>query len=283
MTREQKLALIMGFALVLVVGVLVSDHLSRASRADALSTDGLDGGLAQRPTLDVNPTLIVNNTALNSDTFATPEPAYDVANERRTPTRDPGFFDGVSDQVVDTAREFGELPTTLKLTEGHSSRVPEIEMGGPVLTIGRPDPARVYRVKPNDSLWGIAEREYDDGALHSRLAEYNHDRIGSGGTLREGASLLIPAKDVLLAYRRGDERLVGSGRARETRPAPTTREEPRVRTRTHVVKKGETLSEICMDLLGTSKRWREVVELNNGNIDDDGGVRIGQEILLPAD
>ena len=44
MTKESKLALIIGFVLVLVVGVLVSDHFSQASK---MSHDTLEPGEAE--------------------------------------------------------------------------------------------------------------------------------------------------------------------------------------------------------------------------------------------
>ena len=43
MTREHKLALIVGFSLVLIVGVLISDHFSPARRQD-VSADGMSAG-----------------------------------------------------------------------------------------------------------------------------------------------------------------------------------------------------------------------------------------------
>ncbi|GAB4519875.1 MAG: hypothetical protein Tsb0013_23620 [Phycisphaerales bacterium] len=269
MTREQKLALIMGFALALVVGVLVSDHLSKASRDGSLNTDGLDGALARETQREVNP-LLVNRGALD-ETYATPER---------------GFFEQVRDEFERAADDVGTLPRALKTTDDRAddntvdrAGIPEIEMGKSTPTIDRPEPARIYRVKPEDSLWAIAQREYGDGALHERLALYNHDRIGAGGTIRTGASLLIPSKDVLLRYERGDDRLVGDGARRESRPAP----ERGPATRAYVVKKGETLSEICQRELGSGKRWREVVELNDGAIPENGSVRVDQRILLPAD
>ena len=45
MTREHKLALVVGFGLILFVGILVSDHLA----ADARGHDGLEPVGAGRP------------------------------------------------------------------------------------------------------------------------------------------------------------------------------------------------------------------------------------------
>jgi nucleoid-associated protein YgaU len=278
MTREQKLALILGFALVLVVGVLVSDHISRAERNDALSTDGLDTRLAHQD--GGTTTLLVNQGAeIPAPINATPERRF--AGDAR---RSSGGLFGIGDDLIQGAEEIGGLPKALKTTNEREDDVAEFRMDRPQLRADESEPARIYRVKPNDSLWGIADREYADGNLHTKLAEYNHDRVGRNGGLREGATILIPTKEALLAYRQGDEREVrrGSAPPRQT-PRETRRDEPKkASVRTYVVKKGETLSEICQEQLGKGSRWREVVELNDGKIGDDGIVRSGQEILLPA-
>lgn len=42
MTRENKIALVIGFAILLVVGVLLSDHLAQAARGDAADMSSID-------------------------------------------------------------------------------------------------------------------------------------------------------------------------------------------------------------------------------------------------
>ncbi|MEM1423280.1 MAG: LysM peptidoglycan-binding domain-containing protein [Planctomycetota bacterium] len=282
MTREQKLALIMGFALVLVVGVLVSDHFSKAGQGDALRTDGIDtavaGGSYEQPRQ-----LLVNSSLIDN-TFATPETAPAPApnpDRGSAAGSSRGFFDQMREQMNDVAGDLGSLPTAAMRTEPRDepAAIPEFKMGESNLTLDRRDGARIYRVKPDDNLWKIAQREYGDGGLYTRLAEFNHDRVGDGGTIREGASLLIPDREVLLSYERGDERIVEREGARSV---PDRADTPRVRTRSYTVERGETLSEICQRELGSGKRWREVVELNDGAIPDDGNVRRGQTIILPA-
>lgn len=280
MTREQKLALILGFALVLVVGVLVSDHISRSERNDALSTDGLDSRLAHT---DHAPTTLLVNRGADLPTPVNATPERDFASDTRGSG---GFFDGVERGFRENAGRIGDLPVTVNTTRDRdadrATPSDQFTMGQPQLRVNETEPARIYRVKENDSLWGIADREYGDGALHEKLAQYNFDRVGKDGGLRKGATILIPTKEALLAYREGDTRGVrrGTTPGRET---PRKAETPGTPTaRTYVVKKGETLSEICQERLGKGSRWREVVELNNGEIPDDGIVGEGQEILLPA-
>jgi len=51
---------------------------------------------------------------------------------------------------------------------------------------------RTYVVQPGDTLYGIAERHYGDGAQWPRVQEANKSRIDTGGRVRAGQILLIP-------------------------------------------------------------------------------------------
>ena len=57
MTREQKLALIIGFSLVLLVGVLVSDHLSGARNAHLADVGSADCAAHKTTARQTNPRL----------------------------------------------------------------------------------------------------------------------------------------------------------------------------------------------------------------------------------
>ena len=55
MTREQKLALIIGFSLILAVGVLISDHLSRAQSDPIVADQDIDYPMIVHNIIDVPP------------------------------------------------------------------------------------------------------------------------------------------------------------------------------------------------------------------------------------
>lgn len=76
--------------------------------------------------------------------------------------------------------------------------------------------------------------------------------------------------------------------ARPVQPAPVV-STPRVESKParggqgplYTVQKGDTLSEIAMNQLGTMKRWQEIVALNPGL--DAGRLRVGARLVMPAD
>jgi nucleoid-associated protein YgaU len=54
-------------------------------------------------------------------------------------------------------------------------------------------PERTYTVRPGDSLWKIAKRQYGDGNDWSRLYEANRETIGANPDLiHPGQVLVIP-------------------------------------------------------------------------------------------
>lgn len=53
--------------------------------------------------------------------------------------------------------------------------------------------------------------------------------------------------------------------------------------RTHVVKKGETLSTIAQQTYGKAGRWTDIYAANRDILDDPDCIHAGQVLQLPAD
>lgn len=384
MNREQKLALVIGFALVLVVGVLISDHLSKAQMLE------LDGG----PMLSATP---IERVARSSSpplpagwslevTMPTQElgiPRRDVAaREQAAPSRTPaqpspspvrlaqddlgnlfvpvpnesvasvsaGAMDFTSSQetpplgfepveiavgrqanstaggaseahhnLLSTIRDLGG-----QITNGIVEQMPNLPVAGringggptpvetpsasvesafaartPVVVPPVSTPVRVHFVKPNESLYKIAEQYYGDGNLWRALAEANKGRVAADGSVMVNVRLEIPER-------------IGAKPARSTAPAVTspaattpaaaprtqparqpTREATRpavvasgtgagTATRTYTVAKGDTLGEISIKMLGTSKRMNEIIAANRNLINDANEIRFGMTLKIPA-
>ncbi|MCA9293310.1 MAG: LysM peptidoglycan-binding domain-containing protein [Phycisphaerales bacterium] len=255
MSREQKLALVLGFALVLIVGVLVSDHLSDASTAQvehvvANATDpGFGRGDAVEP---ISPRLIEGAPLVGSEEST---PIERLASDVRNAVR----------ERVDAFRE--DPPLAAYATRSEPG---VLEMGKP--PVGRETkPGRQYTIRAGDGLWSIASREYGDGQLYVALAAYNG--ITPSTDLQVGERLLLPTIDMLNG---GAPQSTPVARAPEPKvdsPRPSA-------TRVYVIAKGDTLSEVVQRELGTIKRLSEVLKLNP-KLDPDS-VRIGDKITLPA-
>jgi len=164
MTRENKVALVVGFALVLFVGILISDHLSDAQTrrsADlappAARTAATAGGAGAR-LLDLQTTPSPRLPA----TMPTVSPLADPTGARPRP------------QEVAGPSPAAALPTA-----------------GPPKPAAMPPPeVRFHDVRPGESLSEIAHRYYGDIRLTDELAQVNG--IDDPDDLRAGHRLRVP-------------------------------------------------------------------------------------------
>jgi len=146
----------------------------------------------------------------------------------------------------------------------------------------RPDRMRV--VVEGDSLYSICAEEYGDGALWRRLAAYNEGRVADNGGVRAGVTLRLPERSVLTGAPTAGAPEADRPRAREQTPRERTGasvDPARRAQRTYIVQKGDMLGEIARRELGSSKRWREIVELNG--LEDPDRIVVGMKLKLPAE
>lgn len=299
--REQKIALIVGFAVVLVVGVLVSDHLSGARNLQLADATEGDAGrieaapIAYLPDRDRSIPRIASPDA-DRDTAvqpiislpeSTPEPFTFVqggggdqsplgevlsagdANDQRSPAESPTWKDSL--------RGFGE-----QIARGLDNGVREaavIERADDRSAVSiLPSQARPVEVEPvakqvrhvvqaNESLYKIAKRYLGDGNRWRELAAANTGKVGKDGSVRTGVSLVIPGAT-----------------PRATPPVGTPESAP-ARTSApirYTVQKNDSLSEISQRYLGTTKRMAEIIAANRSQIDDPDDIRIGMVLTIPA-
>lgn len=257
MTRESKLALIIGFVLILVVGVLVSDHLSQASNATIDPNTGIErtqpfavlpDGQHQRAVIDnaiENPPS-AGNTARN--------PLLDEPIVIAQGAREPSVIHSIFDKV-------GSLTDT-----GVPGLVADGEIKGN--TEDQPKAQRSYTVRANDSLYAIARSLLGDGERWREIHTLNARLLGPDAVLQPGMVLVLPSD---ARGSTGSTTLSDQRRPIAPRPvAPTTYE----------VQPGDALSMISQRLLGTSKRAREIADLNGLKDLDD--IRIGMVLKIPA-
>ncbi len=123
-----------------------------------------------------------------------------------------------------------------------------------------------HDVRPGESLTSICREHYGDDALVAALAKFNG--LKDPDTVRAGRRLRIPPADRLPAPRNGAQH-------RERAP-PTAGEYG-----TYQIKPGDCLTEIAQHLLGSSKQWRTLYELNRQVIRDPDQIPVGTVIKFP--
>lgn len=229
MTRESKLAIIVGFAVVLVVAALISDHFSHArqarigndlaagSAADfGASVPGLSAPIGKTETIAISePPLADPMTRIADRGVAGPVgPAKadkpQAADEIRMGVPKAGF---------DAPEKAGEpeRPYTEPSPVGPGSTRPDDykQMIAGDLPVSDKK-AKSYKVQQSDSLYKIAKVSYGDGTLWPELAEFNKSIVKDGAVVRAGDMLVLPPKEVLLGKARLADEAAAAG-ANETR------------------------------------------------------------------
>jgi len=296
--RENKLALIIGFTLILVVGVLVSDHLSRANSA-ALGADEDGGDVAIRQPIsggtirDTIAANIASRPARQGSQGTETPPAETQAGslggslaltDPNPVVIDQGSGPDAIDRLADSAGS-----TLNKILDIYSNSAVhpavEIDRAGPRSLITEPTstiPTSIpYEVRAGDNIYRIAERYLGDGERWREIRDQNRDTVGAEGELAVGAMLRI----------RVLEPVSGSGGATpvaNARPRLPISDTPRPidigdgAFRTYEVQAGDILGKIAQKELGTVRRMDEILRLNADKLKDADSIRVGMKIRLPS-
>lgn len=310
MTRESKLAMMIAVTLILLVGVLLSDHLSGATVAEFDEPAGVDrvttpvaglpgtadpiASLVARPEPAQGPVAV----GLEPGLFDTAAEPVVISQGVQTPERSilSQALDGVGSGVNGAVDRFraSDPPALVGWGEGifepvgeRSVTLPPRDPRGDTPVKAVPDrPAErgadaspvpgfttvpsepverwvTHTVVSGDNLYRLAARHLGDGERWPELLRLNRDVLGEATELRIGQVIKIaPAKAPPASARR----------AQRTAPGVVARE--------YVVLRGDMLSEISLKLLGTTKRMKEIVELNG--LKDPNDIRVGQTLKIPA-
>lgn len=299
--REQKIALIVGFAVVLVVGVLVSDHLSGARNLQLADATEGDAGrieaapVAYLPDRDRTVPSIASSDAepdaAVQPMISLPEPAPEPftfaqgGSSEQSPLGEVLRLGGSNDQQPsagtttwkDSLRGLGEQiargldngvreAAVVERTDDRSSISNPANQTRPVEVEPVAKPVR-HVVQANESLYKIAKRYLGDGNRWRELAAANSGKVGKDGSVRTGVSLVIPG---------ATPRATPPSRTPQSAPAKAAAP---IR---YTVKKNDSLSEISQRYLGTTKRMAEIIAANRSQIDDPDDIRIGMVLTIPA-
>lgn len=116
---------------------------------------------------------------------------------------------------------------------------------------------QLYTVVPGDTLWGIAQRFYGNGALWNEIFKTNANLIADPHWIFPGQSFTIPTLQLAIAG---------------PIPAPTG---------TYTVQAGDCLWDIALARYGDGMRYRDIYNANAGIISDPHWIYPGQVLRLP--
>lgn len=257
MTRENKLALVVGFGLILLVGILISDHFSAARTQQAAEltqvADPLDHSRWEDPEL-----IAIGTGTLAGPGGAAHQPALGGSLEYSYDEYD--------------AEDVRPLDPTTRPAAGPPAA---IEMGGSAPGVGlnpaqsQALPFRFHDVRSGESLTSICRRYYGDASLLDELSRFNG--LANPNMLREGRRLRIPdAADLV--------------RGRPAGSIPSARGQAQAEAaRTYTVREGDSLSEIAQRLLGSARFYQAIYESNRDVLRSPDDIRAGMVLKIPRE
>ncbi len=247
MTRELKLALIVGFVVVILVTVLISDHLSQANTTKLATSD------VQAPAL-IQPTETRNSESRPDPVFAgrvppSPGPLME------TPKTTPG--------PVVARGEVGDqgAPRVMRLTQGENSNLEEVvrELGGTIRdgVIGLP-------------LTEVHTMDGAGGTVPGREVAQESPKVGGSNDTTVVKPVVKPV-GTLISEPQIDLKPV-------VKPEPKNAVEPLV---FHTVAEGDSLYKIAKQYLGNGNEYRKIIAANPG-LTEGSPIRPGQKLRIPA-
>jgi LysM repeat protein len=295
MTRETKIGLLVGLAFVIVIGILISDHLSNTNEPAGAplraSMDNLRSSLGQQGDGDVAPPLRVP-TSINP---TQPVPTSEELT-RRTPTHppitfvDPPIHPGQTtppvgntvDRLREIARQHNEEiidPSNAGQndgsTNGNDSRLARnVDNGDRADIRNTPTPAdpvkptmRSYQAQPGDSLSAIALKAYGSNSKANRDAI-----IAANPALAENRDLIVVGRSYNIPS-------LSAAASAPIQPQPA---KPTDATVTYTVKAHDTLWSIANSQVGSANAVATIRELNKDVLNGSDRVRPNMKLKLPA-
>ncbi len=272
MARETKVGLLLGLALILLVGIILSDLMQPGDKPGEGVT-GFAGG--------------AQTGIFGEDPFAG-QPAYDARFEQAAPPVRADAPAVAAPAAADATPPGRADPPSA----WHVARTPPVPIEPAPVSL---DPAAaatqfVHYVQPGQTLADIAETFYGNSAYARVLARFNLDALDRDGEARPGARLDVPSLGAVSAEalstpepRHADHAVrvdVGTPDLPElpARLRPGAGNPP---ARTVTVAPGDTLSGLAARHLGSAGRWKELMEANRGRLDSPQALRSGMTLTLP--
>ena len=176
MTRENKLGMVVGFGLLLFVGILVSDHFSAAQRQETsrIARGDSDRSRSARE-VSLTPVAAANTESVQTETMSGRPGDARAASLVQT-------------QPTDSAQARATDPVAPIATRNApaASRKQDSEAG-----------VRLRPIAEGETLFSICKKEYGDGSLSTALAAYNRKAVPDPTRIRKGVTIRLPPIEVL--------------------------------------------------------------------------------------
>lgn len=271
MTRETKIGLFVGMGVILLIGILISDHLSHSQRQDGapLAEAGAvlqQQGAPSQPDSNAPPRL---NTAM--ETNIAPPSTRDIVAPAPQPKLAAGVTGGgpvVLTQRLPAANNDGPAPlgAGVRLADSEHVNINPTDFQPAPGTAAKPV---VHYVKSGDTLSAISQQYFGDHRHMQEIYEANRDKMSNINALRPGVRLVIPKAEKTDA------------------PAPATTHETvggaqKLALTDYTIREGDTFVSLAQKFYGSRGAWQKLYALNKERVPNPNRMKPGTVIQVPV-
>jgi len=301
MTRETKVGLLIGMGVILVIGIIVSDHLAVVQYQEPAALSGYadqaqsrvhqtpnagrgqvyaprigqPGGIGRgdRGQVSTRTAPVLLPGELGADHSASHDQIQRSIGPRlhhpNGVLRQAGERNGSMVALQQTTpRALADQALKAKVRQSKGSGTVAVT---PKISISKPK-LIIHEVRAGESLWEIADHYYGDGVYWKAIAKANSTTVKPKGQVRQGARLVIPNREDVDSGA-DQRRVVASSKRPERAPK---------RRGSYTVGAGDTLSSIAEKVLGDPDRWRDIYRANRELLSHPDMLSVGQKLKLPA-
>ena len=289
MRQETRVSLLVGLAIIIFFGIVIGERSlnppeSSGSRQDRLhKTQPPSVKFQARPSHELY-TATISSKSHDDRPVLAPKvvPAPNGRDKTVTPTKvglsaSSGMNnkEGGLSQTVATKQ-----PPKVRVSLSATNNVQKDSKSSPPSS-PLPEPMRVYRVKPGDTLIGIAKKVYGRGGKREylRIFQANKDRLADPSVVPVGITLIIPPL-------KQSKQPVAQQNVPRKHYTEMTLDQLRRHfraERTYIVRAGDNLTSIARRTMGDGSRSavKKLLEVNRDCIKDPDRITVGMKLVIP--
>ncbi len=272
--RETKVGLLVGLCVILLIGIIVSDHLSVVQHQDPAQLTEM-AATAQSGLTDQGSVHMADaNSATAPPTRTQVLPGLPGADANHQ-----GQIFSPGQPIPPSVPNKIDPPHAPNVTVAVGGQQPGAPANPQLASTPTPQQVQVldtHVVKHGDTLFRLSKYYYHRGDLWEAIEKANPNTVGPKGQLKDGSSLMIP----VMAEANGSPTTgdaVPAPRPLDSQPAGLNGGG----TRVVQVRPNDTLATLAARYLGARERWHEILELNRDQLRQASGLRIGMRLRLP--
>jgi LysM repeat protein len=273
--------MLVAFGVILLMGIIVSDHLSAVRKQEpanlsnmgpltASNVSGQDGPQAGRTQPLPGPS--------DLNTVSQPAPPQDnsTINPGATAVRPGQIATGPGPTAPPD--NFIIQPVNVPRTSTDVIGRPTIDLNSdPVGPTAAPE--KIHTVSKGDSLSSISKRYYNDPNQWQKIADAN--KLTKNSQLKLGMKLTIPAAKTAAPAPAAPSTQPASQSTPVASGSGSDTATPSASEMSYTVKSGDTLSTIAGKTLGNKNKWAIILDANKATLKDPKDLKVGMVLKVP--